>query len=298
MNIKTYTIRATDDVSQMHFAPEKGGLAYSLIMPDQQQPRELLYRPENFSLQAYDSIHMGWPFCFPVCARLSRDGQSGAYNYRHQRYILPIHGFANDEPWSVTELGDDHITLVLTDNERTRAVYPFAFEVTLQYRIAPGQLICQQVYRNQGRQVMPYYAGFHPYFLVDLARYRKQEVMVHFTAEQQLLYNNDLTDIVGTKPAYSTPIAISDEQVNESLIQLGTDHQITLSFPDGFVISLKVDNPNDSTLFNHVQLYHIAKAPFFCIEPWMAAPNSLNTVDQCRLLQPCQTESATLTLSV
>jgi len=298
MSIKTYTISATDGISQMHFAPEKGGLAYSLLMPDQQQPRELLYRPKEFTLESYDHIYMGWPFCFPVCARLSRDGQYGAYNYYHHRYVLPIHGFANDEPWLVTKVGDDHITLMLTDNNRTRAVYPFSFEVTLQYHIAPGQLICKQVYRNRGQELMPYYAGFHPYFLIDLARYNKHEIIIDFAGEQQLIYNDNMTDIVEKKPAYNTPIAIAAESVNESLTQLGTDHQIRLSFPDSFSINLSVDNPHDPSMFNLVQLYHIPKDPFFCIEPWMAAPNSLNTVDQSRQLAPGQSERAQLILSV
>ena len=282
----------------MHFAPEKGGLAYSLVMPDQGKPRELLYQPEDFSLASYESIHMGWPFCFPVCARLSRDGQYGAYNYQHQRYTLPIHGFANDEPWEVRDIGEGHITLALTDNERTHAVYPFAFEVVLHYRITPGQLVCDQIYHNRGETVMPYYAGFHPYFLVDLARYQKTEVLVDFAGKQQLIYNHDLTDIIGKRPAYDTPVAIAAERVNESLTQLGKDHRITLSFPDGFTITLQVENPDDATLFDHVQLYHKPAEPFFCIEPWMAAPNSLNTVDQSRLLAPGQTETAQLVLSV
>ena len=298
MSIKTYTIAASDGISQMHFAPEKGGLAYSLIMPDQGKPRELLYQPEDFSLASYDSIHMGWPFCFPICARLSRDGQYGGYNYNHHRYELPIHGFANDESWQVNQLADHRLILTLTDNERTRSVYPFEFEVILDYHLQPGKLTCHQHYHNTGNTIMPYYAGFHPYFLIDLERYRKEHVKVDFAGKQQLIYNDELTDIVGTKPAFKTPISIAAEEVNESLTQLEHDHRITLSFPDGFTITMQVDSPDDATLFDHVQLYHIPKAPFFCIEPWMATPNSLNTVDQARLLAPGQSEQACLVLSV
>ena len=56
-----------------------------------------------------------------------------------------------------------------------------------------------------------------------------------------------------------------------------------------------VEDPN---LFPYVQLYTMTEKPFFCVEPWMAAPNSLNTAKGCRWLEPGAVEHGVLRLWV
>ena len=278
----------------MSFVPEKGGLATSLIFKSAQgRPRELLYLPENFNIDTYQDISLAWPFCFPFCARISRDGQYGQYLYEGQRYELPIHGFANQESWQVLVHQGNRLTLCLEDNERTRKAYPFAFKVTLDYQIEDGQLVCEQTYHNPGRAPFPYAAGFHPYFQIA----DKDQTLIQFEAEYRLQYNPTLTDIVGRLPAILSPARLSQPEVNESLHRLGANKRVTLKYPDGFSLWMEVNSSQNPDLFGYLQLYHIPEKPFFCIEPWTSFPNALNTVAGMHWLMPGESHQSTLVLS-
>ena len=56
---QTYFIQASDGLTSMTFAPEKGGVGISLIMPNEKfshGKRELLYLPEGVSADNYNHI--------------------------------------------------------------------------------------------------------------------------------------------------------------------------------------------------------------------------------------------------
>ncbi len=71
------------------------------------------------------------PILYPVVG-WTRDG--ARVGGRH--YPLGLHGFARFEPFAVEASRPDSVRLVLRDNERTRAVYPFAFTLVVEYRLA------------------------------------------------------------------------------------------------------------------------------------------------------------------
>ena len=281
-------IHSPDGHSHGTFTPEKGGLGTSLIMPDPVNPglgRELLYAQK------------GSPFCFPICGRLNRNDKS-LYLHQQQQYHMGIHGFAHSLPWEVVSATTSTLVLRLSANDITRAQYPFEFEVLLFYILKNKELVCEQTYTNHGKIPMPYYAGFHPYFWIDPARYQKSQVILNCNALKRIQYNADLTDVLGERPLFPLPIAISEPTLNESLLKLNQDHRVELRFPDQSVISLSAEGVVDKNIFSYLQLYHIAEEPFFCIEHWMAPPNSMNTATNARLIMPGQSEKARFRLAL
>ena len=183
---ETLTIVSEDASTQATFVPARGGAASSIIMPVKDQPRELLFLHDFFWDAQIPDLPGGWPFCFPVCARLMRQGKPGAYLYDGKWYELPIHGFSWSSPWQVEAANNDSITLVLRDNEQTQAMYPFSFEVVLRYEVSRGQLNCHQTYRNLSDRPMPYYAGFHPYFLTPQGA-GKDNVLLNYQPTRHLI---------------------------------------------------------------------------------------------------------------
>lgn len=291
--MQSIEIKTHDGLTSANFMPQLGGMAHSLIMPDQQgSVRELLYLPEDWQQR---KICGGWPFCFPICGRLI-DGNQSQYQHDGKPYPMAIHGFGHQQVWQVLSQGQDNITLQLSDNDITRSIYPFSFDVALAYQVKAGQLVCQQTYKNTGSKPMPYYAGFHPYFFID-PKYKKQDVQVDMSAQHRLIYNEALTDIIGQTSPLSFPIGLMADQVNESLHEVEPGQPIRLLFPDDFQIEMSFLGP-EMQLFRYVQLYHIADQPFFCIEPWMSPPNSMNHADRLHWLEPGQTEQVTLVLKV
>lgn len=298
MSFAKVSIHSPDGRSQATFMPAKGGLGTSLVMPDpvnSDKTRELLYLPKEIDLATYPKLGVAWPFCFPICGRLNRGGKA-VYLHNHHLYALNIHGFAHALPWEVLLHNDDTLTLGLKASKETKACYPFEFEVVLSYTVKNGEFLCHQTTINHGSEPMPYYSGFHPYFWIDPARYQKSDVMLDCAPLKRIQYNEDLTDVVGEKKLFSLPIAMTDPDVNESLLLLGEDRSVRLTFPDHSVLEMSVAGLDDPSMYRYLQLYHIPEQPFFCIEPWMSHPNAMNTPTAVRLLQPGEREHALLTL--
>jgi glucose-6-phosphate 1-epimerase len=104
------------------------------------------------------SIRGGIPVCFP---------QFGAFGPIGQ------HGFARLSRWSVVGQeevdGGARLVLRLTDTERSRAVWPFAFQADLSVHVAAATLTMQLTVTNTGTQPISFTAALHPYFAVENA---------------------------------------------------------------------------------------------------------------------------------
>jgi galactose mutarotase-like enzyme len=299
------TISANDGLTSATFIPGCGGLCVSITMPDSKHPskkRELLYMPEDFNTDQPSKISGGWPLCFPICGRLKRDGEMGAYVFDGKRYKMGIHGFAHLLPWEVLYVEDDQIGMRLTFTEETLKIYPFEFEVELHYEVRAGELYCRHRYANLSEdQVMCYYAGFHPYFLIDPERYQKNQVFLCAETSGEFFYNSDLTDVVdSTDTPVTLSSALSSPELNEKLYYFNGEAGFEIHFPDGAIIGVDIDNfpGEESSSFPFMQLYHDPAKPFFCVEPWMSHPNALNTQLATHVLFPHEFEEATLKISM
>jgi len=293
---EVYTIESADQKTRASFVPEKGGVGSSIVMPHNGKARELLFQHSHFWERNNPHLPGGWPFLFPVCARLERDNVAGDYLYDGHLYNLPIHGFAPYLPWEVSQHASDSLTLKLEANAQTLAQYPFDFCVELTYKISNALLLCEQSYTNRGDRPMPYYAGFHPYFLTPPPQQGKEKVMVNFSAIRHLRCNDKLTNVIGEQELLPTPASVANPKINEQLSILGEDKVITLAYPDGFKLNLEIMGIGEPDLFNYLQMYTQATEPFICVEPWMSFPNALNCVQGVRWLRPKQTERGVLKL--
>lgn len=276
------SITASDGVSQFSIVPALGGKGISLRMPCQGQARELLYLPDDYWDLADKAWKGGWPFCFPICGRLTCK-------------TMPIHGFAAQMPWRVIAKTQDKISIQLEDTADTRSLYPYAFRLTLDYEISPRQLSCVQTCENLSDEPMPYYAGFHPYFLTPSED--KNRIQVDFKSLGRKQYNKDLTDIVGELPPLDLPQPISDPALNEQL-SLVNENKTRLIYPDGMRILMDVQGVERENMFPYVQMYTQPSKSFFCIEPWMNFPNALNHKEKLFKLSSRSSEQALLILKV
>ncbi len=292
-NFVSIELLASDGLTRLTCLPEQGGLLTQLQMPDASgQSREILYLPGDW--QAQGKICGGWPLCFPICGRLSCDGAS-QYRHNGRLYRLDIHGFAHAQPWQVVEQTAQRLTIQLQDTPETRACYPFEFCLTLTYEIAAGVLSCRQRCENRGQGPLHYYAGLHPYFYID-PTYQKSAVQIDVPGLRRIVYNDDLTDVVGEAAAPEFPLPLSAPDVNESLHEIDVEQPIRLLFPADFCLEMMISGPAQR-LLRYVQLYHVPEQPFFCIEPWMAPPNSLNHPERLPVLAPGEVHDMTVIMS-
>ena len=292
-----YEIKAKDGVTKATIIPECGGWVSSIIFPFLSGARDILFLHDYAWDTDVKDLRGGLPFLFPVCGRVIYDGKSGQYNINGKLYDLTIHGFSWHEKWSVRSITDNAIEIVLTQNENTLQQYPFHFEVSLRYEVLPGKLLCHQVYKNcESLKSMPYYAGFHPYFLTPKLGAGKEKAVINFEAVRRLQYNDQLTDIIGEKEPLTMPTSITNIEINEQLSVFGSNKAVSLIFTDKEKLLINVNDNSD--LFPYLQLYTIAEKPFFCVEHWMGFPNAINAKAGVRWLRPGESESATYCISI
>lgn len=254
-------------------APELGGIVSSLVLPGPGGPRECLHQHEWFWDQKSDETRGGLPLLFPICGR-------------HPE--LPLHGFAMRMPWYILEHSASSLRLGLEDSSRTRAMFPYSFNLQLQYHIAEKDFSCTFAVRNTGPVPMPFYAGFHPYFSTPCD---KADILLEAFPEQQHIYNADYTNIIGAIPPPEFPSPLAHPSLNQMLLSVGDNPETSLIFSDGFGLKM-----NASSEFRYRQLYTIPDDPFFCIEPWMAPPGAMARGEHVTLY-PGESLSASITIS-
>ena len=145
---------ATGD--ELRIVPERGGLVTGWRSGGQ----EWLYFDAERYADPTKSTRGGIPVLFPICGGLAGSP-------------LPQHGFARDLPWQLEELSEAGVRLSLVDTDATRAVFPHAFTLELDYRLTPGCLAITARVSNTSAAAspaLPFSLGLHPYFAVqDLA---------------------------------------------------------------------------------------------------------------------------------
>lgn len=100
------------------------------------------------------------PLLFPIVGGLKDD----SYRLDGRSYSLARHGLARRQTFALVEHQPDRALFRLTDNEATRAAYPFAFRFDAEYRIDGKSLTMTLSATNIGDADMPASLGYHPAF--------------------------------------------------------------------------------------------------------------------------------------
>ena len=149
---------------QLRVVPERGGLVVGWRCEGEER---LYFDAERFADPA-KSVRGGIPVLFPVCGNLP----GNQLVLPQGSFTLMQHGFARDLPWQLEALASgDGLRLSLSDSPETRAVYPFAFQLSLEYHLEPGALAIQARVEHRSAEesaaAMPFALGLHPYFQVE-----------------------------------------------------------------------------------------------------------------------------------
>jgi len=258
----------TDPIAQtrLEVVPERGGI----ITRWQVRGQDLLYLDGDRFADPSLSVRGGIPILFPICGNLPNN----TYTHQGKNYTLKQHGFARDLPWTVSDSPpSDGITLTLTSNNQTYAVYPFDFELTFTYRLQGNALLIQQRYVNRSPEPMPFSTGLHPYFAVSDAASEKNQLQFDIPATQVTNQIDQIQhpfsgqfDFGQTEiDAAFRPVARQEASVTHS------GHRLTLSY---------------DAIYATLVFWTIKGKDYYCLEPWSAPRNAMNTGEDLTLLQP------------
>ena len=210
------------------------------------------------------------PILFPIVGRLIND----QYTLNDQSYTMRQHGFARDQVFQVMGHSEDSITLRLTDNEQTRAQYPFRFELLVKYTLYQDKLEIEHRVTNLDTAELFYSLGGHPGFHIDgkLSEYYL-DFGADYSLKQHLItgnyYNGKTKEI-----QLSRKFQLSDDLFTSDAIVIKSPPFKSIGFG-------KTNGPKLLTLhcdtWTAVGLWTKPGAPFFCIEPWWGWADTLNS---------------------
>ena len=204
------------------------------------------------------------PILYPVVG-WTRDG--ARVGGRH--YPLGLHGFARFEPFAVEASGPDFARLVLRDNERTRAVYPFAFTLVVEYRLAEEALAMALEVENSGPEAAPYACGLHPGFRWPLGESGREGAFVRFEKPERgevplIAPGGLIADATKPVPLTGRDLPLSDALfANDAVCFLDCSSR-SLVFHDASGASIAMEYLG----FTHAALWTRPGAPFLCLEAW------------------------------
>ncbi|WP_159992796.1 aldose 1-epimerase family protein [Roseomonas sp. 18066] len=226
--------------------------------------------PRRWRIGGQDLLWNGdpafWPKVSPVLFPVVGWCRGAQIRHDGRAYPMGVHGFAAHACFDVTQRSEDSVTLRLQDSEDSRAAFPFAFDLTLRYRLRPNGFSARFTIRNPGCSPLPYAVGLHPGFLADLdiacARlsFSKPEIPSVPVIAPGGLFSNQRRPV----PLTGTELPVTPALVaQEAVCFLDLDSR-SLRFDNGARgrISLRMhDMP-------HLALWSPPGAPFLCLESW------------------------------
>lgn len=263
---KTYILSDQLAQSRLTVVPERGGIVTSWQLRGQ----EILYFDRKRFTNPDLSIRGGIPILFPICGNLPNN----TYTYSGQTYSLKQHGFARDLPWEVVDrLTHDRVgmTLALESNAHTRSLYPFDFELRISYFLQGNALEIHHTVINRSSEPMPFSIGLHPYFLV----HDKSSLQFEIPASH---YQSHIDQSIHD---FSGRFDFEQDEIDVAFR--------SLSCPDASAtdasrrLRLKVEF---DSAFSTLVFWAVKGKDYYCLEPWTAPRNSLNTGDRLLWLDP------------
>lgn len=269
---KTYILSDASANSQLQVVPERGGIITSWRI----QGEEILYLDTERFANPDLTVRGGIPILFPICGNLP----DNTYTYRGQQYTLKQHGFARDLPWEVTEsVAQDLVSLTLTlnSNEQTLAVYPFDFRLIFTYQLLGNSLEIRQRYINRSSASMPFSTGLHPYFgTLDKTQLRFEIPAAQFQDQR-----------TKTTHSFAGGFDLSQDEIDVAFQQLGERSATVTDASRQLQLQLGWDDTYSTVVF-----WTVKGKDFYCLEPWSAKRNALNTGEHLTYLAPgesCET---------
>jgi galactose mutarotase-like enzyme len=255
-------------------APELGGWLLRYARPTAKHGLVDALHFEQAVVDRYPKdMWAGNPLLFPMVSFNHLPGREHHYIWQGREFALSQHGFARRSKWSVVDQGESALTMELSDNDATRAAYPFAFRHRVSYRLRDGRLHFEQVIENCGDAPMPFSTGIHPYFRVPFTTAgRRGDCFVEIPECERLLPDaHHLSFSAVPQPSQNWSVA---HDVAGTLF-LGGFKKRDLALVDPRSELEVILNWDDAPQHRWCALWsRSTDAPFYCLEPWTALPNS------------------------
>lgn len=279
----TYILTDQESGSRVEIVPERGGMVTEWTINGAQI---LYFDAERFTDPA-KSVRGGIPILFPICGNLP----DATYQVEGQSYELAQHGFARNLPWTVRDRAVKEngavLELALESTPDTLSVYPFEFELVFTYRLQGDRLYIDQSYTNKSKRTMPFSTGLHPYFYLAKADKKiKSQLQLEIPASRYIdQINQTEHDYTGSLDWDAPELDLAFRPISAQQTS-ATDPTRALS------VSIDYDSTYTTLVF-----WTVEEKNYYCLEPWSAPRNALNTGVDLLQLAPGETRTTNVTFN-
>jgi galactose mutarotase-like enzyme len=206
------------------------------------------------------------PLLFPIVGMLV----GGQYRSGDHTYALPRHGFARNRRFTVAEAGPTGVTFRLSADAQTLAVYPFRFELEVNFSIQGASLAVTSWIRNRGAADMPASLGYHPAFAWPLPYGEDRAAhFIEFECDEpaplrRLDGNGLLTPEHLATPIANRRLTLRDELFANDALVLDQIASRTVTYGSDVGPRIAVSFPG----VPYLGVWSKPGAQFICIEPW------------------------------
>lgn len=216
-----------------------------------------------------------WVNCSPLLFPIVGNCRYGKAMIDGQWYEIPKHGFCKITDFSVEQKSESCAAFTICDTKETRAMYPYAFRLTLTYTLTGDGLHMDYQVENTDSKAICYELGAHPGFNCPLAEgesfddyvleFEKEETaasMVYDTDQMQFDVNDRVTQLDHSRvlplsyDLFAKDAIFFDEIASRkvALKDPATGKGVEVDYRDFETIAFWTAMPS--------------KGPFLCIEPW------------------------------
>ena len=189
------------------------------------------------------------------------------------QYPTSQHGFARDNVFTCIEAAKERASFMFRSSEETKEVYPFDFELHINYKLNKKELTVEWQVKNCGDETMYFTIGGHPAFRFAKPEETKADYVLKVPGKEKLEYvlidiscgcaNVDEVHILQLS---EETYPLSDELFAKDalVVDNGQIEEAWLCHKDGTpYVGVRSDG------FPNYGIWSVEGAPFVCLEPWM-----------------------------
>lgn len=189
------------------------------------------------------------------------------------QYPTSQHGFARDNVFTCIEAANEKASFMFRSSEETKEVYPFDFELHINYKLNKKELTVEWQVKNCGDETMYFTIGGHPAFRFAKPEETKADYILKIPGKEKIEYV--LIDIscgcanvdkVHTLQLSEERYPLSDEMFANDALVVDNDQieEAWLCHKDGTpYVGVRSEG------FPNYGIWSVEGAPFVCLEPWM-----------------------------
>ena len=209
------------------------------------------------------------PVLFPNVGKTYRN----TVRINEVQYPTSQHGFARDNRFKCISSAPESASFLLHSSEETKEVYPYDFELHINYTLAGKELTVEWKVKNRQDAPMYFTIGGHPAFRFAGKDEGKDDYKLKFPGKEKLEYHlidpengtcvvEESAELILEEEAYPLSEKLFE---NDALIfDDGQIEEVWLCHKDGKpYVGMRSEG------FPNFGIWSVKDAPFVCLEPWM-----------------------------